>query len=203
MIALHLVLPLTVFNGTTIRTYADFDWTIQGNNSFRGVSNLQLPANVSVGIIDIAEILEGLAEEFGPFVDIESAHAGAVSTLTDILLERAVLFMAPGDGAPATIGTHTPPAWFGPSGVRLRETQAFFPTESADTLQAGGSGQVSNTLLADGQAGVAVFPAGMRTFIVGGAVPGVELLLIVQPFTSPRTFAELALQAAQPPAQFV
>lgn len=197
-IAIELATTAAAFDSTVETAFADLTWTNVGKKRFRGTSA------GAIGIVDPHEIITTLQShaEFGPIIDRKGLHSG-LSKATDYLLERT-LFHA-GAGAPGTafdISTHSRAGWGVAAGQQLRLAPEVFPTEVVDAFQAGGSGQVSITNLADGQAGVVVVPTGMRIALNGGDAANNIAVLWLTPFADPRTLLALAEQA-QPPAQFV
>ncbi len=196
-IVLEFATTAAAFDNTVETAFADLTWTNQGKKRFRGTG-----ANgVSIGIVDPHDIIVNLEAQFGRIVDRKGLHAG-YSKATDYLLERT-LFHA-GGGAPGTpfvVQTHSRAGWGVAAGQLLRTVPEVMPTEVVDAFQAGGSGQVSITNLADGQAGVVVLPTGMRIALDGGDAEDNIAACWVTPFADPRTLLALA-QAGQPPAQF-
>lgn len=200
MICIEILLEDHQFDGVTAVPFSQLAWESIENNYFRGTRPAAARGNV--GILDFFEILEGLTGQFGPFLDTKSGKIGQVTGFTGIFIERVVGYGGVGDPGGWIMGTHTPNGWGGGAGVRLRECPEFGPTETAETFQAGGSGQVSNSAFANGQAGGVFFPSGMRTFIEGGIVGENLAAFYVQPLIDPRSVGDLAL-AGQPAPQFI
>lgn len=158
-------------DGTTLYAFDAADWAADGDNQFVAT----LPATQGLGIIDPAEILDGLDVAFGPILGRGGPDVGARSLVTDFIVER-VLTQTPGNTVAPTLGTHSPSGVPDAAGVRVRETPIALPTEVATQHQAGGSGQVSTTLFANGQAGVNVCPTGMRLWFLSTADAGDHFL---------------------------
>lgn len=199
-IAIELVTDTAEFDETVETAFADLTWTAVGQKRYRGVG----ATGVAIGIVDPHEIMVGLQEQFGDIVDRRGLHAGSRAMVSDYIVER-VLFHA-GDGAPGTAFTISTATRAGFSGVAagqlVRLVPAVFPTEVVDAFQAGGTGTVSITNLADGQAGVLTLPTGMRIALEGGDADTDNIAVLwLTPFADPRTLAKLA-QGAQPPGQY-
>lgn len=194
-ICIRLVLTNAVFDGTTPRAYADATWTRQGQNRFDGT----FADGIDVGIIDWREILEGLELEFGRLLDKVPPDAGNTQIVTDLIVERCLTNVLGEEAAPPLMGTVVQAAL---TLVRIRE---YTPeaTETAGVSQLGGTGQVSNTLFANGTAGVIVLPTAMRWFIAADpAAPGDgEFAIWLEPIASPQHWA-WAAQSSQPDPVF-
>ncbi len=183
-------------DGSTLYTFDADQWAADGDNQF--VCTLDAAQNL--GIIDPASILDNLEQQFGPIWGKVAADIGARSLITDYIVER-VLTQTPGNTTPPTLGTHSPRGIPDAAGVRVRETPVALATEVATQHQAGGAGQVSITLFANGQAGVNVCPTGMRLWFLSGADAGDHFLgLWLFPLAGPDV--ALASNANQPDPVF-
>ncbi len=192
-------------DGTTIYTFDPAQWSRAGDNQFV----CALDAAQNLGIIDplplIAQLDRLAFPGGGPapagniFGDV-AADVGSPAMITDLIVER-VITQTPGNTVAPTLGTHSPRGVPDAAGVRVRETPTALPTLVATQHQAGGSGQVSTTLLANGQAGINVCPTGMRLWFLSTADAGDHFLgLWLFPVAGP-DIAE-GILAGQPLAQF-
>lgn len=156
-------------DGSTLYTFDAADWSriATGPNAFLAT----LPAAQALGIIDPLEIVNGLEDEFGPIEGRVAPDVGSRALITDFVVER-VITNTPGNTLVPTLGTHSPAGVPDAAGVRLRETPQALITLVATQHQAGGTGQVSSALFANGVSGVDVCPTGMRLWFLSGADAG-------------------------------
>jgi len=194
-IAIRFVLSAGIFDGITPYVFAAADWTNEGGGLFTA-----RPPGPRLGIVDPRAILQGLTTQFGRFLEPTSPDVGSTVKITDLLMERAIMFT--GGQTAQEIGTHSAAGQGGVAGRRLRQGPAFITTETVGAYQAGGVGQVAHTLFADGQAGVMMIPTSQRVYVLSNVAAGNhQLAMWLVPIYAPRDVA-LVADAGQPLPQF-
>lgn len=195
-IGLLFTLDNAQLDGATRYPFDADQWTLEANNQF----SAELPAAQNLGIIDLREVLQGLTNRFGRFLEPVAPDVGSVVKLTDLVAERAIVVT--GGQTTQEWGTHSRFNSGGATGRRLRQGPAMMATESAGVFQAGGVGQVSHTLFANGQAGVMMVPTGDQVYVESDAAAGaLQFAIWTMPIYAPRDIGKF-VQAGQPPAQF-